>query len=295
MGYTHYFTQTKNFTKDEWAVIAEDVTTLLGYIQHKCEVPLASWDGELGTKPEIDGSVINFNGVGDHACENFMVARVRTKDEWGGKLGSSFCKTNDEPYDLAVTALLCYLSSVAGNFVVGSDGKGENFVQGLEAARQALPRLANQLDIPMTIMEDDRWINPYPTINTPSYSFGFCVDGRAYLTRIKTGETFAFLTHHEAAEWATSYMEPMNRRYHYSDRDRCLFKPMGSFDQARNASIARQQAKAIAYMLDILGPITKPERMGMKPPAYVRPASMPLMMPDAPFHYDFASLLKEAA
>jgi hypothetical protein len=47
---------------------------------------------------------------------------------------------------------------------VGSDGHGKDFLDGLAEARRALPRYANILDIPMGILQDDRWCVPWVLI-----------------------------------------------------------------------------------------------------------------------------------
>jgi hypothetical protein len=151
MGYTHYWTQTRDFTHEEWAQIRDDMEALLKDVQHVQGIPLANRAGDPGTSPEITDEKIWFNGVGGDSHETFCLNRVRPpKEEWEDRRGWAFCKTACKPYDLAVTAALCYLATVPGpaSHTVSSDGKGRDFLDGLAEARLALPRYANILDIP---------------------------------------------------------------------------------------------------------------------------------------------------
>src|SRR5205823_9190589 len=95
--------------------------------------------------------------------------------------GWDFCKTARKPYDLAVTAALSYLCTVPdpAAFTASSDGDGKDFLEGLAEARRALPRHANILDIPMEILQSDRWCPPWVSCyESPGYDVKFCVDGR---------------------------------------------------------------------------------------------------------------------
>jgi hypothetical protein len=58
MGYTHYWTQTRYFTRDEWVQIREDFEALLIDVQHVQGIPLANGMGEPGTSPEIPDTEI---------------------------------------------------------------------------------------------------------------------------------------------------------------------------------------------------------------------------------------------
>ena len=72
MGYTHYWTQTRDFTRDEWVQIREDFEALLKDVQHVQGIPLANGMGDLGTSPEITDEKIWFNGAGDDSeCDPF--------------------------------------------------------------------------------------------------------------------------------------------------------------------------------------------------------------------------------
>jgi hypothetical protein len=290
MGYTHYFTQTKDFAPDEWEQVTADIGAILKFAEHEQGIALRSWDGT--GRPGIDGNTINFNGAGDDSHENFMTVRQRDPDDYFGVVGSSFCKTARKPYDVAVVACLCYLATVAESHAVSSDGNGSNFVAGLSLARQALPRCVNMIDFPMGIMEDDRWCGPYPNLYSERYDFKCCVDGRAYIMDSKSGASYRFYSHHEAAAWAASHIEKPITVDGWSGRQReggkGLFQSSGSYDAGRSKALRLQQDRAFKAMLAL----AEGDR-AIKPPAFVRPGDMPVM-DDSPRAYYFDDLLKMA-
>ena len=164
MGYTHYWTQTRNLSADEWQQVSEDLQTILTYVEHEQGVPLADRWGEGKTRPEFTADMIGFNGLGEDSHESFYISRKRrAKKSWEGKGNpSDFCKTDRKPYDLAVTACLAYLSTVIeGAWSVGTDGSGKDWLNGVEAVRRALPKWGNVVDIPRAILEADRWCPPW--------------------------------------------------------------------------------------------------------------------------------------
>jgi hypothetical protein len=55
MGYTHYWTQTRDFTREEWSQIVEDFEALLKDVQHVQGIPLANGMGEPRTTPRDHG------------------------------------------------------------------------------------------------------------------------------------------------------------------------------------------------------------------------------------------------
>jgi hypothetical protein len=214
MGYTHYWTQTRDFTREEWAQIREDMNALLKDVQHVQGIPLANYAGEPGTSPEITDAKVWFNGVGDDSHETFCLNRVRPpKEEWEPGRGWDFCRTARKPYDLAVTAALCYLATVPdpASHTVSSDGTGRDFLDGLAEARLALPRYANILDIPRGILEDDRWHGPWIHHFSELYHFNFCVDGKAYIRRLDNGACYCFPTQAEAAQWCIAHKDVLRR------------------------------------------------------------------------------------
>lgn len=294
MGYTHYWTQVRDFTKDEWADIRADLAAILKYAQHEFGIPLADAAGDDGTSPEIDGDKIYFNGVGDGAHETMCVDRVRPPQEsWQSRRGTNFCKTARKPYDRAVVAVLCYLSTITRRddpaigdpivgteaFTVSSDGGGSDFLDGLELARRALPAKANILDLPMRIMQDDRWHMPWVNMREGAkYQVRFCIDGHGYV--LKGRESYRFETHRVLAEFLDRTKRATYAKRHvvrWNDRfvDDCgavepnIWNAHGSFDKGRHARIARAQNKALAPLFPV------PASHAHQPPAYARPNEFP--------------------
>ena len=295
MGYTHYWTQTRDFTHDEWVQIREDFEALLKDVQHVQGIPLANGMGEPGTSPEISDKKIWFNGAGDNSAETFCLYRVRPpKEEWQSSRGGDFCKTYRRPYDLAVTAALCYLATIPepAAFTVSSDGDGSDFLEGLAEARRALPRYANILDIPMGILQSDRWCMPWVRCyETSGFDVKFCVDGKGYVEHLKTGEWYCFETHLALAQFLDQTKlsgSPRRRNVRIGDAiEPDIWNPYGSFDKARHKRIATAQAKALE---PLFAWEARDAAHRQKPPAYVRPGEMP---EPATRHYSFHELLKE--
>jgi hypothetical protein len=280
MGYTHCWTIRRDFKPAEWAQVSEDVSKILADAEHRYEIRICDGMGERGTKPVFAADHIMFNGSGDDAHETFVISRTRE----GG-----FCKTARKPYDCAAAAVLCYLDAfhLLGEretkkvIDVSSDGSGRDFLAGLELARQALPKFGNLIDIPRGVMEDDRWCCPWPDMHTKSYAFVFCVDGYAYVIRRKDKAVFRFHSHVVAAKFAQSYREKTRIvRSSWGTRHeggKELFRPFGSFDDARIRSLARQQAQALSWLFEPYQSSVRDElgTLGHQPPAFVRPDEFP--------------------
>lgn len=298
MGYTHYFSTLRQLTAEEWSRLSADVRTILETVEHRCEVRLANGAGDRGSKPEFTDSHIAFNGSGDDAHETFTISGAPERD---------FCKTARKPYDVAAAAVLCYLScfhelgeeTTPRAFHVQSDGKGSDFALGLEAAKVALPALGNVLDIPMGVMESDRWCGPWVD-GTERYDFRFCVDGFAYVMDSKTGKAFRFRSHRAAAEWASQFTEkPIIVESSWAGRSReggkSLFSPSGCFNEKRNQALRRQRDAAFRPLFDAERgeAVTAFGELGPKPPAFVRPDTM-LPPAEKPNAYYLTDLLAEA-
>ena len=300
MGYTHYWNQSRDFSREEWKQIREDFEALLKDVQHVQGIPLANGMGELGTAPEITDENIWFNGAGDDSHETFCLNRKRPpREPWQRRQGGDFCKTDRKPYDLVVTAALCYLATVPDpvSHSVNSDGHGKDFLEGLAEARRALPRYANILDIPMGILQSDRWCSPWVSCYESSgFDVEFCVDGKGYVKHIKTGDWYCFETHHALAQFLDSTKQakfPRRLKVRFGSYvddvgnvEPNIWNSMGSFNKERHARIAQAQAFALAPLFE------NPGAHLQKPPAYVRPGEMP---EPATRSYYFHELLKELA
>ena len=200
---------------------------------------------------------------------------------------------------MAVTSALCYLATVTDpvSHSVGSDGHGRDFLDGLAEARRALPRYANILDVPMGILQSDRWCMPWVSCDESSgFDVKFCVDGKGYVEHIKTGDWYRFETHLALAQFLDKTKEvKFPRRLKVRWRgyvddvgsiEPNIWNSYGSFDAARHKRIATAQAFALAPLFENPG-----DRL-QSPPAYVRPGEMP---EPATRHYSFDELLKALA
>ncbi len=314
MGYTHYFTQLRSFTTEQWVEVRTDIEAILKEAEHNQGIPLANGHGEPKTRPVINASMIAFNGLGDDSHETLLINRaMRRKPKYPGdeRPNLDFCKTARKPYDAAVTAVLCYLSTVTRQddsngepiigteaFTVASDGDGSGWVAGLELARKALPRKANQLDIPMDIMRSDRWCAPWVS-QRPECEFEvrFCVNGLGYVLKPSTGESYCFNSHVALAKFLDENKRAEFSKGGYVDFGRFsdsygrvepdIWNATGCFDGERNRRLGRAQNKVLQRLFPVDAEHAK------QPPAYVRPGEMPNNA-GREFCYDLADLLKLA-
>jgi len=113
MGYTHYWTINKPIDADAFSKLAKGIKQIIGTAQ---EAGIAIQDDSTDT-------IINFNGIGEGAHENFVLQI--------GDTGFDFTKTAGKPYDTAVTASLILLKKELGaEVVVTSDGEWEDWEGG---------------------------------------------------------------------------------------------------------------------------------------------------------------------
>lgn len=312
MGYTHYWTQKRNFTVTEWQDICSDVRAILDYGQNLAGVPLANGMGDGGTSPELSDDSIAFNGLGDDSHETFSIGRkIRRPDYEGRTKGWDFCKTARKPYDPVVVACLCYLSTVTRRedpathepiigteaFSVSSDGDGSEWVEGLDMARKALPRYANVLDLPMAIMESDRWCAPWINLrgNKPAYEVYFCIDGRGYVLHRASRGWYCFESHLALAQFLERTKRVDTGKNHFvrwNDRiqgnyriEPDIWNATGSFDKERHARLAKFQAATLSRLFPV------ELACAHQPPAYARPGEMPDNA-GREFCYSVADLLK---
>jgi len=134
MGYTHYWTQTRDFTPQEM----NKVVGALQDIVKASGVPICGWDGS--GVPEFTVETIGFNGKGDDGHETFRINATRELPFEGAdpaRLGWAFCKTADKPYDIVVVACLTVLAAKHG-FDVSSDGNARDWEDGVKLASKAL-------------------------------------------------------------------------------------------------------------------------------------------------------------
>lgn len=284
MGYTHYWTQPKDYTVKDWRQIGEDIGAILKDVQHVQGIPLAFEDDQPGTQPLIDTETIRFNGLGEDGHETFYLNRVRGDLEaWETVKGRDFCKTARKPYDLAVVACLAYLASLEKKpWLVSSDGRAHEWLEGVSLARRCVPRLANQIDIPMPILKGARWDwrgrydLDYSNIKSDRYDIHLCIDGFVYVYEVKNeANCYRFPTKEAAKHFLHSHKEPritVDSSWGVShEGGQPLFATSGSYNEERHNKLRRLQDKVLSGLI-ASGPAAG---CNIPPPAYARPNEMP--------------------
>lgn len=123
MGYTHYWTS-RGFTDKEWSQLTSATKGIIARAQQS-GIEVAGPQGEGA--PIIDDRIV-FNGTGNAGCEPFVLGRTSSR---------GFCKTNWQPYDAIVVAVLVAAEST-GALTWTSDGKaadhdaGKKLAEGIE-------------------------------------------------------------------------------------------------------------------------------------------------------------------
>lgn len=113
MGYTHYWSQQRDYTEAEWQQISATIKAIIA----ASDVAVASEYDRPNDAPEFTDDHILFNGVGDDGHETFGFMR-KGEDDF------QFCKTARKPYDEIVVACLIAASEM-GVITWSSDGEGE--------------------------------------------------------------------------------------------------------------------------------------------------------------------------
>lgn len=140
MGYTHYWYYNREFTVSEWQSIGKGFQKLIRALP---DVPLANAEGN--GKPAMTNDYLAFNGRAPQAVESFDL--FRTREVWAERISNTngrkwrgSCKTEHQPYDLAVRTLLLMVSEIApGALDVESDEKMDG--PEWQKAREVLNRL----------------------------------------------------------------------------------------------------------------------------------------------------------
>jgi len=113
MGYTNYWTQPTDFTKDEWSAVMNEAKYIKSSLS-QCNVGVF--------KDEI---VIN-GTTADKTCETLVLPKKALTEAdrryEQQKLDFHFCKTRELPYDLAVWHLLTFCQMIKKNFKCSRDG-----------------------------------------------------------------------------------------------------------------------------------------------------------------------------
>lgn len=140
MGYTHYWKGYPGFGADSWGELARGVAEVYRLCAERGIALCYEYD-EPKRMPYISLREINFNGPGEQGHETFCLDR-----DWDGSWNC--CKTARKPYDIAVTAILAYLSAMYYDYdlSVTSDGGPEDWAAGVALANEAWPHV--QIKVP---------------------------------------------------------------------------------------------------------------------------------------------------
>lgn len=97
MGYTHYFTQGKPVSDEQWQKFKHDAQVVINHAQNNLNIVLMSnaRDGVI-----LNDERINLNGDERYDLDHETFHLLKNGS------GFSFCKTARKPYDLVVASLL---------------------------------------------------------------------------------------------------------------------------------------------------------------------------------------------
>ncbi len=146
MGYTHYWTKSRNFTDEEWLDIMKASAEIMSRTINTYNIPLAFEYDKPTEKPLVSTELIRFNGIDEDGHETFYFDICANDFE--------FCKTARKDYDATVVAILIYIKHRVPEFSWRSDGWLSEHADGLALANEAC---ALELD----------WSNVDPADNDP--------------------------------------------------------------------------------------------------------------------------------
>ncbi len=138
MGYTHYFYRPVELDQEKFSAAVKDFNTILPLFEPD-NIALADGPGE--GKPIVTDTVIQFNGVEEHAHEWFEITRVYSERDLhpDEPLKFGFCKTAQKPYDLAVmSCLIIFKHHFGDQFRVSSDGEMVDWAPAVKLVREHL-------------------------------------------------------------------------------------------------------------------------------------------------------------
>ena len=122
MGYTHYWKNLR-FDDNGWETVRGFSAKVFAEMANRgVQLVNDSFSDEAAVPPYIGDDMIRFNGIGRDSHETFHLEKTGSDFE--------FCKTAQKPYDLAVSAILIYASSVSLDGTISSDGIGEKYLDG---------------------------------------------------------------------------------------------------------------------------------------------------------------------
>ena len=119
-GYTHYWSFERDFTRDEWYGLLEEVRRIIAAAEED-GIGIA---GPMGTgNPEMTDSVIALNGKKPDDYESFILTRKFDEDAW------NFTKTKHKPYDAVVVSILAAARDIAPDAIEPSSDGGPEAIR----------------------------------------------------------------------------------------------------------------------------------------------------------------------
>ncbi len=137
MGYTHYWTQSRSFTKAEWQTMRVAALQIMGGAEAR-GIFLGDAQGKTWSGDELfSNDSFCFNGANDESYETFCVRRKMRGASYDGEDMSEgafgCCKTGFlgiRPYDAVVVSILRMMRQVApGAIDISSDGGEAAFAE----------------------------------------------------------------------------------------------------------------------------------------------------------------------
>ncbi len=156
MGYTHYWSASRDFTDDEWKLIKENARKILTHATDHYGISVSE-EYDVNRVPVVDDLKIRFNGLGDEGHETFVLSHaVPTPPEYRAtEPDFQFCKTARKDYDMPVVAILIAARAIAPDaFEWSSDGWLSELAEGVQLYREACG-------------SDLEWANTEPAENDP--------------------------------------------------------------------------------------------------------------------------------
>jgi hypothetical protein len=131
MGHSHHWIIPDNgISEDAWATICDQARRLFDIS------PVKLVGNAEGTcrKPRLDSMNILFNGADGTGCEDLL---VRRRPEQSRVARYEHIKTDRQPYDIVVLAVLAIIQANVPDFVIESDGTFDEWVHGAALAAAA--------------------------------------------------------------------------------------------------------------------------------------------------------------
>jgi hypothetical protein len=143
MGYTHHWRFTEDIPKPTWNLIKADVVLLIEMYPGPGGL-CRSADHHVKLQPAVTGDQIWFNGAGLSGCEDFLLTR-----QFPSRKFTQYCKTEHQPYDRMVCAVLAVIRDRYPAIEIESNGNHADWAPYIEWCSAVLKRpIANPFPPP---------------------------------------------------------------------------------------------------------------------------------------------------